>query len=92
MGCHKRPPAATDGNKPVGAMQWVFSDGLASVSIFVEMFDPRRHAQEGSTALGATQTLTRRLKDKSGDWWLTVIGEVPRHTLAAFAQGLERAR
>lgn len=93
MGCHKRPSSAADGSKLGGAMQWVFSDGLASVSIFVEVFDPRRPAQEGSTtALGATQTLTRQLKDKSGDWWLTVIGEVPRSTLAAFALGLERTR
>ncbi len=92
MGCHKRPSPATDGSQSDGALQWVFSDGLASVSVFVEVFDPRRHTVEGSTALGATQTLTRRLKEKSGDWWLTVIGEVPRNTLAAFALGLERTR
>ncbi|MEO7940836.1 MAG: MucB/RseB C-terminal domain-containing protein, partial [Burkholderiaceae bacterium] len=92
MGCHKRPSPAADGHSPGGAMQWVFSDGLASVSIFVEAFDPRRHVQEGSTALGATQTLTQRLKEKSGDWWLTVIGEVPHSTLTAFALGLERTR
>jgi sigma-E factor negative regulatory protein RseB len=36
--------------------------------------------------LGATHTLTRRI----GDWWLTVVGEVPAQTLLAFSQGLER--
>ena len=92
MTCHKRPTPSGDGGKSGGAMQWVFSDGLASVSVFVEAFDARKHTVEGSMALGATQTLTRRLSDKSGDWWLTVIGEVPRKTLAAFAQGLERTR
>lgn len=92
MSCHKRRTPGADGNKPDGAMQWVFSDGLASVSVFVEVYDRRRHTFEGSMALGATQTLTRRLSDKSGEWWLTVIGEVPRSTLAAFAQGLERIR
>jgi sigma-E factor negative regulatory protein RseB len=92
MGCHKRGTPGVAHGKANGAMQWVFSDGLASVSVFVEAFDRRRHAHEGSMALGATHTLTRRLNDKTGDWWLTVIGEVPRSTLAAFAQGLERTR
>ena len=92
MSCLKRPTPGVASGVSDGAMQWVFSDGLASVSVFVEAFDARKHTVEGSMALGATQTLTRRLSDKSGDWWLTVIGEVPRKTLAAFAQGLERTR
>lgn len=73
-------------------MQWVFSDGLASVSLFVEGYDARRHKVEGVMAMGATHALTRRLSDKSGSWWLTAIGEVPRATLASFAQELERTR
>lgn len=92
MSCYKRPARGAEAGNLDGAMQWVFSDGLASVSLFVEVFDRRRHAFEGSMALGATHTLTRRLNDKTGDWWLTVIGEVPRSTLAAFALGLERVR
>jgi sigma-E factor negative regulatory protein RseB len=92
MTCHKRPTPSGDVGKSGGAMQWVFSDGLASVSLFVEAYDAKRHKVEGVMALGATHALTRRLSDKSGDWWLTVIGEVPRDTLAAFAQGLERTR
>jgi sigma-E factor negative regulatory protein RseB len=69
-------------------MQWIFSDGLAAVSLFVETYDSRRHAQEGLFASGATQTLTRRIQD----WWLTAVGEVPPRTLQAFAQNLERRR
>ncbi len=92
MSCYKRPAHGSGTGKSDGAMQWVFSDGLASVSLFVEVFDRRRHAFEGSMAMGATHTLTKRLNDKTGDWWLTVIGEVPRSTLAAFALGLERTR
>jgi sigma-E factor negative regulatory protein RseB len=76
-----------------GMLQWVFSDGLASVSLFVEGFDPQRHRREGMSALGATQSLTKHLADRSeGDWWLTVVGEVPAQTLQAFAQGLERRK
>jgi sigma-E factor negative regulatory protein RseB len=85
ISCYKRP-----GNVPTpeGAMQWIFSDGLAAVSIFVESFDRQRHTQEGIFASGATQTLTRRVQD----WWITAVGEVPPQTLKAFAQNLERRR
>ena len=92
MSCYKRPVAAPDGGNPESTMQWIFSDGLASVSLFVEAFDRRRHVQEGSMVMGATNTMTRRLSDKTGDWWLTVVGEVPRATLTAFSQGLERKK
>jgi sigma-E factor negative regulatory protein RseB len=73
-------------------MQWTFSDGLASVSLFLEPYDAQRQAKEVLLALGATYTMTRRLTDKDGDWWLTAVGEVPPQTLDAFAQSLARAR
>lgn len=69
-------------------MQWVFSDGLASVSLFVEAFDAQRHLQEQSLVTGATHSLTRRI----GNHWLTVLGEVPPATLRRFAQAMERSR
>ena len=80
VSCYKRPAE--------GVLQWVFTDGLASVSLFIEAYDRQRHAQEGVFAAGATHTLTRRLQD----WWLTAVGEVPAQTLRAFAQHLERRR
>lgn len=86
MNCFRRTVGATAGVQKQDTFQWVFSDGLASVSLFVDVFDPRRHGQPGSLAMGATHTLTRRL----GDWWLTAVGEVPAPTLVAFAQALER--
>ena len=92
MSCYKRPLASADGQGPESTLQWIFSDGLASVSLFVEAFDRRRHVHERSVTLGATNTLTRRLSDKAGDWWLTVVGEVPRQTLVAFSMGLERKK
>lgn len=81
VNCYRRPA-------PEGNMQWIFSDGLAAVSLFVEAYEPRRHQQEGLLASGATQTLTRRMQD----WWLTAVGEVPPQTLKVFAQNLERSR
>jgi sigma-E factor negative regulatory protein RseB len=99
VGCYRRPAAAAGatGAVPDATVQWIFSDGLASVSLFVEAYDSQRHAQEGLMALGATQTLTRRLGDKGGadkasDWWLTAVGEVPPQTLQAFARSLERRK
>ena len=87
MSCYKRPIAAASagaaGDEP---MQWVFSDGLASVSLFVEPFDRLKHTKESAMSMGATHTITRQL----GSYWLTAMGEVPMNTLKQFANGLER--
>jgi len=80
LNCYKRPAE--------GVLQWIFSDGLASVSLFIEDFDRERHVQEGLFASGATHTLTRRVQDS----WVTVVGEVPPQTLKAFSLNLERRR
>jgi sigma-E factor negative regulatory protein RseB len=80
MSCYKRPAD--------GVLQWIFSDGLASVSLFVEPYDRQRHQQEGVFASGSTHTLTRHVQD----WWVTAVGEVPPHTLRAFSLSLERRK
>jgi sigma-E factor negative regulatory protein RseB len=86
MSCHTRETEASQG---AGApMQWVFSDGLASVSLFVEPFDAQRHGAEKAAVTGATHSLNRRI----GAHWLTALGEVPPATLRRFAQALERTR
>ncbi len=85
MSCHKRPQATPAKSEP---MQWVFSDGLASVSIFVEPFDSQRHTVGEKLSMGATQSLARRVDA----YWLTVMGEVPMATLGLFADGLERKK
>ena len=90
MSCFKRPAPERQASGQQ-SLQWVFSDGLATVSLFVETFDRQRHIQEGPMAEGATHMLTRKISDKSnGAWWLTAVGEVPIQTLQAFAQGRER--
>jgi sigma-E factor negative regulatory protein RseB len=91
MSCYKRPVStagpsgAAAGEEP---LQWIFTDGLASVSIFVEPFDRQRHDKESSLSMGATQTITRQLDT----YWVTVMGEVPMATLKLFANGLERKK
>lgn len=86
-GCYRRPMAAAG-----SVVQWTFSDGLATVSLFLEPFDRQRHAGDGVTAMGATHTLTRRLADRSGEWWITAVGEVPPLTLKLFADAVQRKR
>lgn len=71
-------------------MQWIFSDGLATVSLFIEPFNVQRHTTEGESALGATHTLMRRVPGHTGVWWVTAVGEVPPQTLRAFASELVR--
>jgi sigma-E factor negative regulatory protein RseB len=73
------------------ALQCVYSDGLASVSLFVEPFEPSRHARMLATqalSLGATSLRSRQI----GAWCLTAVGEVPPQTLTLFMQAFERKR
>jgi sigma-E factor negative regulatory protein RseB len=72
-------------------VQWIFSDGLASVSVFIDPFDPRLHKQTGLMITGATHTWVKRLKMQKEDWVITVVGEVPVATLQLFTQSLARA-
>jgi sigma-E factor negative regulatory protein RseB len=88
VACYRRPAGGTSSGAQ-STLQWMFSDGLATVSLFVDAFDSRRHSQEGAMDLGgATHTLTKRV----GEWWVTAVGEVPPATLSAFVAGLERKK
>lgn len=88
ISCYKRPASTGTTSVTEDSMQWVFSDGLASVSLFVESYDRQRHNKESGMSMGATYTLTRQI----GNYWLTVMGEVPMTTLKQFANGLERKK
>lgn len=81
MDCYKRAADA-----PRGAVQWIFSDGLATVSLFIEPYGARPRP-EWRSAAGMTQMVGRRV---ANDWWVTAMGEVPAQTLDAFAASLER--
>lgn len=73
---------------PEQALQTVYSDGLTYVSIFIEPYNAERHARPMRTTIGATHTMMRR----DGDWWITVMGDVPLITLRHFANGIERKK
>lgn len=85
MGCHSRAEGPARHAQP---LHCVFSDGLASVSLFLETFDPQKHTNAGQGASGATHTLTQRI----GSHWVTAVGEVPPQTLSRMLASLERVR
>lgn len=78
---------AVDAGAPA-VLQTIYSDGLTHVSVFIEPFNAAVHRREMVVAMGATQTLVRR----QGQWWVTVIGDVPVVTLRAFAATLDARR
>jgi sigma-E factor negative regulatory protein RseB len=86
--CYKRVHGA---GPAMGALplQCIYSDGLASVSVFVEPYDATRHTlgqAHDASVMGATHMRVRQI----GNWWLTAVGEVPPMTLTAFVQALDR--
>jgi sigma-E factor negative regulatory protein RseB len=89
VNCVRRPmegPAGESDAEPV--LQTIYSDGLTYVSLFIERYNAQRHPRPILASVGATQTLMRR----QGDWWVTVVGDVPVATLKTFANGLERKK
>ncbi len=88
--CYKRGAAAHD-KVPMPPLQCIFSDGLATVSLFFEPYDAARHGGEPRRMdMGATQTLALRVA--GGAAWLTAVGEVPQETLRMLADQIEPAR
>ena len=68
-------------------LQAVFTDGLTHVSLFVERTGGERTRRALSTQIGATHTL---MQPFGGEWWITLMGDVPLATLKQFFQALER--
>ncbi|WP_456418211.1 MucB/RseB C-terminal domain-containing protein [Thiolapillus sp.] len=66
-----------------GLEHFVFSDGLATVSVYLEPLDNGK-VFEGFANLGSVRVLGRRLKD----YQLTVVGEVPQKTLELLASSV----
>ena len=65
---------------------WVYSDGLASVSIFIETADASTAALDGTSSIGAVNAYGRRIDD----YQVTVVGEVPAPTVERLAHSIAR--
>lgn len=78
------PRGSPAGAAPVEVDQAVFSDGLAAISVFVEP-GGKNTRKEGSGSSGATHIMIKRM----GDFWITLLGEVPLDTLQEFASAIK---
>ncbi len=63
--------------------QIVYSDGLAAISIFIESGAHSR--TEGSLRQGAMNIIGKR----QGDYWITIVGEVPAIAIRQVANSIE---
>lgn len=63
--------------------QIVFSDGLAAISVFIEPGTQSR--TEGSLQQGAMNIIGKR----QGEFWLTIVGEVPSNAIRQVANSIE---
>jgi sigma-E factor negative regulatory protein RseB len=61
----------------------VFSDGLATISVFIETLPEK--FEPGMTSMGATHVYQRAV----GGYGLVAMGELPRAALKKFADGIE---
>jgi sigma-E factor negative regulatory protein RseB len=78
----------SDGNNSAAGQvrevsQIVYSDGLAAISVFIENFTPQR--VERMQQQGAMNIMGKR----QGDYWLTVVGEVPSAAIKQLANSIE---
>lgn len=81
----RRPMASSQPGQPaIPVDQAVFSDGLAAISVFIEPVE-KSARKEGAGNSGATHVLVKR----RGDFWITLLGEVPQSTLQQFASAIE---
>jgi sigma-E factor negative regulatory protein RseB len=68
------------------ALHAVFSDGLVSVSVFLENYDRKMSVPSTTTWSGSTGIVKRMV----GDFKITTLGEVPANALRRIANGVAR--
>jgi sigma-E factor negative regulatory protein RseB len=84
MRTHHNRHVMPSASAPVEHM--VFSDGLATVSVYIEPQRPGVQGLSGISSMGAVNALGTRI----GDFQVTVVGEVPRVTVERIAQSVQR--
>lgn len=68
--------------------QLIYSDGLASVSVFIEPNTSRERQEAGFFSMGAVNAYRREI----GEHRIIVMGDVPPAALRRFAEGIEPKR
>jgi sigma-E factor negative regulatory protein RseB len=80
--------------------QMVFSDGLATVSVFIESKRVSRHSSSGSASVPASADPVGLARVGGAfayvtdmqDHWVTAVGEVPPSTVEAIARAVQRTQ
>ncbi|UCE88908.1 MAG: MucB/RseB C-terminal domain-containing protein [Pseudomonadota bacterium] len=80
----RRTHRMTDGDMPME--QLVFSDGLASVSVFVEQAGAQKEYMLGAARMGAVNTYGRLQEEHH----ITVVGEVPAATVKLIGEAIRQ--
>ena len=71
-------PSSENSNEEADLLHLVYSDGLASVSIFIEQNQGESKHLQGTSTMGAVNAY--------GDYFVTVVGEVPITTVQSMAR------
>lgn len=79
----REQPAAID-RMPVEHL--AYTDGLASISVFIEQLDSNGEPLEGASGMGAMNAFGSMVDG----YQVTVVGEVPQRTVRAVAESISR--
>jgi sigma-E factor negative regulatory protein RseB len=68
--------------------QMILTDGLASVSVFIEPYQQSlsQHQWQGASRSGSINLYGKQV----GDYWIVVVGEVPAQSIHMLAQSISR--
>ncbi len=92
------PPGFTLSNQQVQALpdsdalitSQIYSDGLASFTLFVEPLGQDRLVEDLRAQLGPTVAVSRRLMAADNPFLATVVGEIPPRTAERIADSLNQ--
>ena len=76
--------APLPGGSSPDLLHLVYSDGLASVSVFIEMNQGTEKHLQGASSMGAVNAFGHAVDD----YFVTVVGEVPTKTVQLMAQSM----
>ena len=71
---------------PPDLLHMVYSDGLASVSVFIEKNEGEAKHIQGALSMGAVNAFGNAV----GDYFATVVGVVPAKTVQSMAESLAK--
>lgn len=85
IGVYQQPATGAEGGLPFAVRRYVLSDGIATLSVFVQPRQANGTVAERVYRRGALSMISREVQQA----WVTVMGEVPPETLRQFAQSIE---